>query len=62
MMIHEKLTEQAKDFLISTELSVSQIAYKLGFEYSQSFNKLFKNKTSKTPVEYKRFFTIAAYS
>ncbi|TFB32128.1 AraC family transcriptional regulator [Pedobacter alluvionis] len=55
-LIHEKLIEYAKDLLTTTELSVSEIAFQLGFEYSQSFNRLFKNKTSKTPVEYRKSF------
>lgn len=52
-LIHEKLLEQAKDLLASTALSVSEIAFQLGFEYSQSFSKLFK---SKTPIEYRMSF------
>lgn len=52
--IHEKLIEKAKEYLASTQLSVSEIAYHLGFEHSQSFNKLFKKKTSQTPVAYKK--------
>lgn len=55
-LIHEKLIEYAKDLLTTTELSVSEIAFQLGFEYSQSFNRLFKNKTSKTPGEYRKSF------
>lgn len=55
-LIHGKLIELAKDFLASTELTVSEIAYRLGFEYAQSFNKLFKNKTSLTPMEYRHSF------
>jgi AraC family transcriptional activator of pobA len=51
--IHSKLIEKSKDFLISTNLSVAEIAYQLGFEYPQSFNKLFKKKTSLTPLEFK---------
>jgi len=54
--IHEKLIEKAKEYLTATNLSVSEIAYKLGFEHSQSFNKLFKNKTNLSPLEYKRSF------
>ncbi|PTS88966.1 AraC family transcriptional regulator, partial [Flavobacterium sp. HMWF030] len=34
--IHEKLIEKAKEKLSTTELSVSEIAYELGFEHSQS--------------------------
>lgn len=54
--IQQKLIDKAKALLSSTELSVSEIAYRLGFEYPQSFSKLFKNKTSKTPVEFRRFY------
>jgi len=42
--IHDKLIEKAKEKLSTTSLSVSEIAYELGFEHSQSFNKLFKKK------------------
>ena len=55
-LIHDKLIAQAKDKLITTDLSVSEIAYQLGFEYSQSFSKLFKNKTNQTPMEYRVSF------
>ena len=51
--IHSKLIEKAKDFLITTNLSVAEIAYQLGFEYPQSFSKLFKKKTKLTPLEFK---------
>lgn len=54
--IHEKLIEKAKEYLTATSLSVSEIAYQLGFEHSQSFNKLFKKKTNLTPIEYKHSF------
>jgi AraC family transcriptional activator of pobA len=54
--IHEKLIEKAKEYLAATDLTVSEIAYQLGFEYSQSFNKLFKNKTNLSPLEYRRSF------
>lgn len=52
--IHGKLIEKAKEVLVTTELSVSEIAYRLGFEYPQSFSKLFKNKTNLTPLEYRQ--------
>lgn len=35
---------------------VSEIAYELGFEHSQSFNKLFKAKTNQTPLEFRASF------
>ena len=54
--IHNRLIEKAKDALITTSLSVSEIAYSLGFEYPQSFNKLFKSKTNLSPLEFRSSF------
>ncbi len=54
--IHNNLIEKAKDILTATDLSVSEIAYQLGFEYPQSFNKLFKSKTMVTPLAYRQSF------
>jgi len=54
--IHDKLIEKAKEKLSTTDLSVSEIAYELGFEHPQSFNKLFKKKTHLTPIEFKKSF------
>jgi AraC-like DNA-binding protein len=51
--IHFYLIEQAKTYLINTDKNISEIAYSLGFEYPQYFNKLFKQKTGKTPLEYR---------
>lgn len=51
--IHFYLIEEAKTYLISTEKNINEIAYSLGFEYPQYFNKLFKQKTGKTPMEYR---------
>lgn len=51
--IHFYLIEEAKNILLSTDRSISEIAYSLGFEYPQYFNKLFKQKTGKTPVEFR---------
>jgi AraC-like DNA-binding protein len=53
--IHYYLIEEAKNILISTDKSVGEIAYLLGFEYPQYFNKLFKQKTGKTPVAFRNF-------
>lgn len=55
-LIHEKLIEKAKEKLSSTDLSVSEIAYLLGFEHPQSFSKLFKAKTHLSPVEFRQSF------
>ncbi|WP_144283485.1 helix-turn-helix domain-containing protein [Chryseobacterium echinoideorum] len=54
--IHEKLIQKAKEKLSTTELSVSEIAYELGFEHSQSFSKLFKAKTDISPLEFRKSF------
>jgi AraC-like DNA-binding protein len=54
--IHEKLIEKAKEKLSTTNLTVSEIAYELGFEHSQSFSKLFKSKTKLSPLEFRASF------
>ena len=54
--IHEKLIEKAKEKLSTTDLSVSEIAYELGFEHSQSFSKLFKAKTDLSPMKFRQSF------
>lgn len=54
--LHEKLISKAKEKLSITELSVSEIAYELGFEHSQSFSKLFKTKTNVSPLEFRSSF------
>lgn len=54
--IHDKLIEKAKEKLSTTNLSVSEIAYELGFEHSQSFSKLFKTKTKLSPLEFRQSF------
>lgn len=54
--IHDKLIEKAKEQLSTTDLSVSEIAYGLGFEHPQSFSKLFKSKTSFSPLEFRQSF------
>jgi AraC family transcriptional activator of pobA len=54
--IHNKLIEKAKEKLSTTDLSVSEIAYELGFEHPQSFSKLFKIKTRVSPLEFRMSF------
>lgn len=54
--IHEKLIEKAKEKLSTTNLSVSEIAYDLGFEHAQSFSTLFKKKTEMSPGEFRQSF------
>jgi AraC-like DNA-binding protein len=54
--IHARLIARAKEKLSTTTLTVSEIAYELGFEHLQSFSKLFKAKTSLTPLEFRASF------
>jgi AraC family transcriptional regulator, transcriptional activator of pobA len=54
--IHTKLIDKAKERLSTTNLTVSEIAYELGFEHPQSFSKLFKTKTQITPLEFRQAF------
>jgi AraC family transcriptional activator of pobA len=54
--IHHKLIEKAKEKLSTTSLTVSEVAYELGFEHPQSFSKLFKTKTNLSPLEFRRSF------
>lgn len=54
--IHNKLVEKAKEKLSTSNLSVSEIAYELGFEHPQSFSRLFKIKTNLSPLEFRQSF------
>lgn len=54
--IHNRVIETAKEILSTTDLSVSEIAYHMGFEYPQSFTRLFKSKTNQTPLEFRQSF------
>ncbi|KJD31503.1 AraC family transcriptional regulator [Tamlana nanhaiensis] len=54
--IHEKLIEKAKEQLSTTSLSISEIAFSLGFEHSQSFSKFFKTKTKQSPSVFRSYF------
>ncbi|MHA4894469.1 helix-turn-helix domain-containing protein [Pedobacter sp. PWIIR3] len=54
--LHNKLIELAKEKLSTTSLTVSEIAYELGFEHLQSFSKLFKTKTRLSPMEFRHSF------
>lgn len=54
--IHARLIEKAKERLSTTDLSVTEIAFELGFEHSQSFSRLFKSKTNFSPLEFRRSF------
>jgi AraC family transcriptional regulator, transcriptional activator of pobA len=54
--IHNHLIEKAKEQLSTSDASISEIAYELGFEHPQSFSKLFKLKTSVSPLDFRRSF------
>ncbi|GEN77774.1 helix-turn-helix domain-containing protein [Chryseobacterium hagamense] len=54
--IQNKLIDYAKERLSTTTLSVSEIAYELGFEHPQSFSKLFKQKVKQSPGEFRKLF------
>ncbi|RED26872.1 helix-turn-helix protein [Flavobacterium cutihirudinis] len=54
--IQNRLIEKSKELLSTTSLSVSEIAYYLGFEHPQSFHRLFKNRTSSSPLEFRKSF------
>lgn len=54
--IHNKLIEKAKEKISTTNLTISEIAYELGFEHPSSFNKLFKSKTNLSPLEFRQSF------
>lgn len=54
--IQEKILLEAKSFLLHTDLQVSEIAYKLGFENTSYFNRFFKKNTKLTPTAYRKEF------
>jgi len=54
--IHNKLIARAKELLSTTGLSIAEVAYQLGFEHPQSFNKIFKRKTKLSPLEFRESF------
>lgn len=56
--IHTGLINKAKEKLANPDLSISEIAYQLGFEHPQSFSKLFKTKTNLSPLEFRQSFKI----
>lgn len=55
--IQSKIIEQAKNRISNTDLTMSEIAYELGFQYPQHFSRLFKLQVGMTPIEYRRGVT-----
>ncbi|GAA4308130.1 helix-turn-helix domain-containing protein [Mucilaginibacter gynuensis] len=54
--IHQILIERSKELLSTTTLTISEVAYQLGFEHPQSFSRLFKMKTRTSPVQFRSAF------
>ncbi|MBO6662544.1 MULTISPECIES: helix-turn-helix domain-containing protein [Roseivirga] len=54
--IQTKLIEAAKERLSTSQLSISEIAYELGFEHSQSFSRFFKKKVNLSPSDFRQSF------
>ena len=52
--IQNKIIDLAKEMIIGTDKTVSEIAYELGFQYSQHFNRIFKKNVGCTPLEYRK--------
>jgi AraC family transcriptional regulator, transcriptional activator of pobA len=52
-ILQNRLMQEARKLLLSSELSVSEIAYKLNFDDNSYFNKVFKNKTGLTPKRFR---------
>ena len=52
--IQNKIIDLAKEMIVGTEKNISQIAFDLGFQYSQHFNRIFKKNVGYTPNEYRK--------
>lgn len=52
--IQNKVIDLAKELILGTDKTVTEIAYTLGFQYSQHFNRTFKKHTGVTPSEYRK--------
>jgi len=51
--IHLQLLEAAKEKIMDTSKSISEVAYELGFKYPQHFTRLFKQKVGVSPYEFR---------
>jgi AraC-like DNA-binding protein len=52
-LIHLYMISEAKNLLVVDNLSIAEIAYKLGFENPPYFSRLFKKEVGMSPKEYK---------
>lgn len=59
-IIHERVLLEAKRLLVHSQLSISEVAYRLSIDDPAYFSRFFKKHTGKTPGEYKRRLTHAA--
>lgn len=51
--IQSKIIDQAKERILQSPVSISDVAYTLGFKYPQHFSRFFKQKTGMTPQDYR---------
>ena len=51
--IQNKVIDLSKQYVMDHELTINQVAYKLGFQYPQHFTRLFKKEVGMTPSEYR---------
>ena len=54
--INSFLIDEAKNLLLEPNTTISETAYKLGFEYPQYFSRLFKKKVGMTPTNFRNKF------
>ena len=52
--IQDAVVERSKQLLVESRMPISEIAYRLGFEYPQHFTRLFKSRTGMTPNEFRQ--------
>ncbi len=55
--IHEFITEKAKKMIVESQLTNTEIAFQLGFNYPNYFSKFFKKQTQLSPSEYRKKYT-----
>lgn len=52
--IQDKIIALAKELLLGSDKTISEISYELGYQYSQHFNRIFKKNVGQTPNEYRK--------
>lgn len=56
--IHLYLIDEAKNLLLDPKMTVTETAYKLGFDYPQYFSRLFKKKVGMSPSAYQEQYAL----